>query len=185
MSQKFIQGHERVVLVSENYARYGLRTLIDDRFRNSETNDIAYMAVCKGKSEDYLKYKVKGYNSSSEYIEGLIEASVDYNFFSDNYKLIDSFVRIGAEGRNLVLPYIEITEEGIELTGMAIFKEDKLIKLADIKESRMINLLANDNVSGTISLQESPKAYIDFDSKTDRRKVKCYRQGDKYKFILT
>jgi len=183
MSQKFVQGHERVVLISENYARYGLRTLIEDRFRNSETSDVAYMAVCKGKPEDYLKYKVKGYNSSSEYIQGLIKASVDYNFFSDNYKLIDAFVRIGAEGRNLLLPYIEITEEGIKLTSMAIFKEDKLIKLADIKESRMLNLLANHNVKGTISLQKSPKVYIDFDVETGR-KVKCYRQGDKYRFEI-
>ena len=46
-----------IVLISEDYARYGLKTLIDDRFRNAESNDMAYMAVCKGKTEDYLKYK--------------------------------------------------------------------------------------------------------------------------------
>lgn len=184
MNQKFVQGHERVVLVSEDYARYGLKTLIEDRFRNAEVNDIAYMAVCKGKSEDYLKYKVVGYSNSSEYIERLIEASVNYNFFSDNFKQIDAFVRIGAEGRNLMLPYIEITEEGIEISGMAIFKGDKLIKLANIKDSRMLNLLSNDNVKGTISLQKSPKVYIDFDAKTERRKVECYKQGDKYRFNI-
>ena len=73
MNQKIVQGHERVVLVSEDYARYGLKTLIEERFRNAEVNDIAYMAVCKGKSEDYLIYKVPGYSNSSEFIEGLIE----------------------------------------------------------------------------------------------------------------
>ena len=36
MSKKFVQGQERVVLVSEDYARYGLKTLIEDRFRNAE-----------------------------------------------------------------------------------------------------------------------------------------------------
>ena len=184
MSKKFVQGHERVVLISEDYARYGLKTLIEDRFRNAEANDMAYMAVCKGKAEDYLKYKVKGYSSSSEYIGGLIEASVNYNFFSDNYKLIDAYVRIGAEGRNLVLPYIEITEEGIEITGMAIFKEDKMVAVADIKNSKILNLLKNDNVKGIMSLQKSPKEYIDFDGKTGKRKVKCYKQGDKYSFNI-
>lgn len=184
MNQKFVQGHERVVLVSEDYARYGLKTLIEDRFRNVEVNDIAYMAVCKGKPEDYLIIKVPGYSNSSEFIEGLIGASVNYNFFSDNYKQIDAFVRIGAEGRNLVLPYIEITEEGIEITGMAIFKGDKLIGLADIKESRMLNLLINDNVKGIESLQKSTEVYIDFDGKTGKRKIECYKQGDKYSFMI-
>ena len=149
-----------------------------------KSNDMAYMAVCKGKAEDYLKYKVKGYSNSSEYIGGLVEASVNYNFFSDNYKLIDAYVRIGAEGRSLVLPYIEITEEGIEITGMAIFKEDKMVAIADMKNSKILNLLKNDDVKGVISLQKSPKVYIDFEGKTGKRKVKCYKQGDKYSFNI-
>lgn len=184
MNQKYVQGLERIVLISEDYARYGLKTLIEDRFRNSEVNDIAYMAVCKGKSENYLKYNVPGYNNPSEFIEGLITASINYNFFSGDYKQIDAFMKIGAEGRNLVLPYIEITEEGIEITGMAIFKGDKLIGLADIQETRILNLLMNDNVKGIESLQKSTKVYIDFDGKTGKRKIECYREGDKYSFKI-
>jgi len=184
MDKKFTQGNERVVLISEDYARYGLKTLIDDRFRNEETNDMAYMAVCKGKAEDYLNYKVKGYSNSSKYMQGLIEASVNYNFFSDNNKLIDAYVRIGAEGRSLVLPYIEITDNGIEITGMAIFKADKMVAVANIKNSKILNLLKQDNVGGIVSLQKSPKEYIDFDAETGKRKVKCYKQGDKYSFSI-
>jgi Ger(x)C family germination protein len=184
MSKKFVQGQERVVLVSEDYARYGLKTLIDDRFRNAESNDMAYMAVCEGKTEDYLKYKVKGYSNASEYMGGLIEASANYRFFSDDYKIIDAYVRIGAEGRSLALPYIEITEEGIQITGMAIFKEDKMLIVTDNKNSKILNFLKNDEVKGVTSLQKSPKVYIDFEGKTGRRKVRCYKQGDKYSFNI-
>ncbi|MCB2352833.1 Ger(x)C family spore germination protein [Clostridium estertheticum] len=184
MDKKFIQGNERVVLISEDYARYGLKTMIDDRFRNSETNDKAYMAVCNGKTEDYLNYKVKGYSSSSTYLGGLIDAAVNYNFFSDDDKLIDAYVRIGAEGRCLVLPYLEMTEDGIQIIGAAIFKEDKMISVTDIKNNKILNLLKNDNSKGIISLQKSPKEYIDFDAKSRRGKVKCYKQGDKYNFII-
>ena len=184
MSKKFVQGQERIVLISEDYARYGLKTLIDNRFRNAESNDMAYMVVCKGKTEDYLKYKVKGYSNSSEYIGGLVEASVNYNFFSDDYKLVDVYVRIGAEGRNLVLPYIEMTEEGIGITGMAIFKEDKMIAVTDEKNGEILNLLKNDNVNGVISLQKNPKVYIDFEGKSGKRKVKCFKQGEKYSFTI-
>lgn len=184
MSRKFVQGQERVILISEDYARYGLKTLIEDRFRNSETNDMAYMAVCKGKTDNYLKCKVKGYSSASEYIGGLIDDSDEYSFFSDNYKVIDAYVRIGAEGRELALPYIEITKEGIKVTGMAIFKKDKMVEIADGKASKMINFLKHGNAKGIMSLQKSSKAYIDFEGKTGKRKVRCYKQGDKYSFNI-
>lgn len=184
MSKKFVQGQERVVLISEDYARYGLKTLIEDRFRNAETNDMAYMAVCRGKAEDYLKYNEKGHSNAADFINGLIEASANYSFFSDDYKLIDAYVRIGAEGRSLVLPYIEITEDGIEITGMAIFKEDKMVAIADEKNSKMLNLLKNNRVRGVISLQKSPKEYIDFEGKIVKRKVKCYKKEDKYSFNI-
>ena len=184
MNKKFVLGQERIVLISEDYARYGLKTLLDDRFRDPETNNMAYMAVCKGKAEDYLKYQKKGYSNSSEYIGGLVDFYGDYSFFSNNYKLIDAYVRIGAEGRSLVLPYIDITDEGIEIIGMAIFKQDKMVKFIDIEKSKILNILKNDNVRGILSLQRSPKEYIDFVAMSGRRKVKCYKQGNKYSFTI-
>lgn len=181
MNKKFVQGQERIVLVSEDYARYGLKTLIDERFRDPETNNMAYMAVCKGKTEDYLKHEKKGYSNSSEYIGGLIEF---YSSYINNYKLIDAYVRIGAEGRSMVLPYIEITDAGIEIIGTAIFKKDKMVEFVDIQKSKILNILQNDNVKGILSLQKSPKEYIDFDAISGKRKVKCYKQGDKYSFNI-
>ena len=184
MDKKFIQGQEQIVLISDEYARYGMKTLIDDRFRNPETNNRAYMAVCKGKAEDYLKYEKKGYTNSSEYMAGLIEFYSSYSFFSNNYKVLDAYVRIGAEGRSMVLPYIDITNEGIEITGMAIFENDKMVQFADIQKSKILNILKNDNVRGILSLQKSSKEYIDFDAISKKRKVKCYKQGDKYSFNI-
>ncbi|MBU3099085.1 MULTISPECIES: Ger(x)C family spore germination protein [Clostridium] len=184
MDKKFVQGQERVVFVSQDYARYGLKTLIDDRFRNPQTNNMAYMVVCKGKAEDYLRYQEKGYSNSSEYVGGLVESYGNYSFFSNNYKLIDAYVRIGAEGRSLVLPYIEITEEGIEITGVAIFNGDKMVEVVDIQKGKILNLLKNDDVNGILTLQKSPKEFVDFDAKTGKRKVKCYKHGDKYSFII-
>ncbi|MFT5875542.1 MAG: Ger(x)C family germination protein [Clostridium sp.] len=184
MDKKFVQGQEMVVLISEDYARYGLKTLIEDRFRNPEANDMAYMAVCKGEAEDYLKYEEKGYSNSSEYIGGLIEYNSNYSFFSNNYKEIDAYVRVGAEGRSLVLPYIQITEEGIEITGMAIFLNDKMVGFADTQKSKILNILKNDNAHGILSLQKNSKEYIDLNAKVGKRKVKCYKQGEKYSFII-
>ncbi|WP_411678643.1 Ger(x)C family spore germination protein [Clostridium thailandense] len=184
LNKKVTQGQERVVLISEKYARFGVKNIIEDRFRNVEINDMAFIAVCRGETEKYFKMKVKGYNSSAEYIEGLIESSRTHNFFSENYKLIDMYVRIDAEGKTLVLPYIEMSKEGIEIAGMTIFKEDKMVKTINLGEAKILNLLKESNVKGVVSLKRSPKEYVDFDAKTGKRKVKCYKEGEKYGFVI-
>ena len=184
MNKRFVQGQERVIIISEEYAAQGLKTIIDDRFRNPEINDMAYMVVCKGKAENILKYKVKGYGSSSEYINGLVESSKYYNFYSDNYKIVDAYVRIGAEGRSLVLPYIEITDEGIKLTGLAAFKGYKMVAKTDEKNGKILSLLKSDDVKGVISIEKEQDKYIDYEGKTGKRKVKCKKDGDKYTFII-
>ncbi|MGV8984204.1 Ger(x)C family spore germination protein [Clostridium sp.] len=184
MNKKFIQGQEVIVLISEEYAKYGLKTFMEDRFRNPEANNRSFMAVCKGKAEDYLRYQQKGYTNSSNYIHGLIEYYSKYSFFSSEYQLLDVYVRIGAEGRSLVLPYIEITNQGIEITGMAIFKNDKMVQFVDIQTSKILNMLRNDNAQGILFLQKNSKEYIDFDALSKKRKVKCYKQGDKYCFNI-
>lgn len=184
LNKKVVQGEERIVLISEEYAKYGVKTMIEDRFRNAEINDMAFVVVCKGKPQEYLKQKAKGYNSSAEYIYGLIENCYSYSFFSDNYKLIDMYVRIGAEGRNLVLPYIEQTEEGIELMGLAIFNGDKMIAKMSVENAKILNLLKENNVKGLVSLKKSPTEYIDFYGESGKRKVKCNKQGGKYVFSI-
>lgn len=184
LNKKIVQGQERIVLISEKYAKYGVKTITEDRFRNAEISDMAFAAVCKGEPQDYLKQKAKGYNSSAEYIYGLIENCYSYSFFSNNYKLIDMYVRIGAEGRNLVLPYIEQTEEGIELMGLAIFNGDKMIAKTNVENARILNLLKESYVKGLVSLQKSPTEYIDFYAESGKRKINCNKQGEKYIFSI-
>lgn len=184
LDKKFVQGQETVVLIGEEYARTGIKTIIEDRLRNPETNDRAFMAVCNGKTDEFFNVKSTGYSSASAYIEGLIESARIYNFYSDNFKLYDAYVRIAAEGRSLVLPYLEIKNEGIEMTGLAFFKEDKMIQKIGFEDSKILSFLKYDYVNGMESLQRNSNVYIDFEGKTGKRKVECYKEGDKYRFVI-
>ncbi|GLC28905.1 Ger(x)C family spore germination protein [Clostridium omnivorum] len=185
LNKKFVQGQETVVLIGEEYARTGIKSIIEDRIRNPETNDRAFMAVCNGKSEEFFNVKNTGYSSASAYMEGLIEAARTFNFYSENFKLYDAYVRIAAEGRSLVLPFLDIKDEGIEMTGLAFFKEDKMVLKLDFEDSKALSFLKYDNVTGMASLQKSSKEYIDFEGKTGKRKVKCYKEGEKYRFTIS
>jgi hypothetical protein len=137
-------GLQKVFIFSEAVATYGINPIADIIFSNQQMNDATWLVVCKGKALDMLKFKVEDAISSSDHIDGLIESSTDQNFMSNQYKLIDMFVRIDSEGRNLVLPYLEIKNNKITITGLAVFKKEKMVANIPMPEARYMNILRED-----------------------------------------
>lgn len=182
-NKKLILGLEKVYIVSEANATFGIKEIIDILFKNPQVNDTGFFLVCKGNAEDMLKYKVPGYPSSADYIQGMVENSIDYNFFPKQFKISNVYIKMSSEGQNLVVPYIEITEEGLKFTGEALFKRDKMVAKVDMQDSKILNLLSNTDGKGILTIQKSPKIYIDYDTKV-KRKVTCKKEGDKYNFII-
>lgn len=181
--KKFVIGLEKVLIISESYARQGINNILDILLTTPQVNDKAVMVVCKGKAEDILKYKIEGYANSAEYIESLIINSKYYNFFTGEYNFINSITRVDSEGRNLVLPYIELKENLPQITGIAMFKGDTMIAKLDLQQAKILNMLRKDGGGGIFTIKKGPKRYIDYETKV-KRKVKCYKQGEKYKFII-
>ncbi|MBI6872155.1 Ger(x)C family spore germination protein [Clostridium aciditolerans] len=182
--KSFLLGLEAIVLLSEEYAEYGIRNEIDILLNNPQINDMAFVVICKERSEDIFKHKVKGYSSSSEFIQGLIKNAKQFNFFPEHeYTLMDTLVRIDAEGRTLLLPYIELIDGNIKLTGIALFKVDKMVAKANIEETKIINILKYSNVKGMLTIQDSSKKYINFYAES-KKKVKCYKEDDKFRFVI-
>lgn len=180
---KFMLGLEKVSIWGEDYARYGLDTAVDILFSNPTINDTGLNVVCKGKAIDFLKLSIKGYASSGDYLDGILHQATESNFFSDNYKTMDIFVRVGAEGRTLVLPYIEIIDKKPKITGVAVFDRDKMATTLGINEAKILNLLKEDTVKGMLSISKNTKEYITYEP-TSKRKVSCEKIGDKYKFTI-
>lgn len=183
-SKKFLLGLERILILSERASAYGIRPVLDILVNNPEINDRAPVAVCKGKAEDILKRPVKGFANSAEYLEGLVDSSSQFNFFPKRqFTLLDMIVRVDAEGRNVVLPYIEIKGENIEITGLALFNGDKMVAKTNLEEARIINLLKFNDVTGILTIQENSKEYINYSPKS-KRKIKCSKEGEKFKFTI-
>jgi Ger(x)C family germination protein len=141
------------------------------------------LALWLNKAVDMLKFKVEATTTSSDYIDGMIESSTEQNFMSDQYKVVDMFVRIGSEGRNLVLPYLDIINNKITLTGMALFKKDKMVANIPMAEAMYMNFLKENNVKGILTLQKDSLNLIS-NYGISKRKVKCEKINDKYKFTI-
>jgi Ger(x)C family germination protein len=181
--KKLLVGLEKVYIIGDEYAKHGIGDIIDSFFRSTEIRDSTLICVCDGKAEDIMNIKIKGYPSAGDFIEGLIKYSREMNFYSDNYKVIDAYLRMNSEGRNLVLPYISVKENKIGIIGVALFKGDKMIGVITNDKIKQYNLLRENNLTGIISMQESSDKYLGAFAKS-KRKVKCYKENDKYKFVI-
>lgn len=184
IDKKFLIGLEKVDIISEEQAKEGIRNILDILFNNPSANDTALVAVCRGDAKAILEYPIKGYPSSADYIEGMIKSSKAFNFFTDNYKTIDVFVRLDSEGRNFTLPYLVMTNEGPKIDGVALFKEDRMIGKLGIQETKILNMLSQGSGEGIITIQKNSKEFIDYYAKC-KRKVKCTKVNGEYNFDIS
>lgn len=182
-NHKFIAALQKVVILGEDMGRFGIENSTDLLFSNQFMNDMSWLVVCKGKAMDTLQYKVDDFPSSADYIDGLIDNADEMNFFTDNYKIMDMYVRVDAEGRNLVLPYIEVKDRKIEITGLALFKGYKMVKEIDIAEAKLLNLLRENKARGILEMQENVEHYLSLYGES-KRKVTCKKSGSNYKFTI-
>lgn len=183
LGRSFLIGLEKADIIGEDNARKGIKNTFDILFNNPSVNDTAFVAVCGGSALDILKFNIQGYATAGDFLEEMIKNSKAYSFFTDNYKIIDAFVRVDSEGRSLTLPYIEITKEGLNLTGLALFNGDKMVRKLSLEDSKVLNMLSENAGKGMINLQKNSDEYVDFYTKV-KRKVNCTKKDGKYKFDI-
>ncbi|MBM7870464.1 Ger(x)C family germination protein [Clostridium pascui] len=184
IDKRFLIGLEKTDIISEEYATEGIRNLLDILFNNPDANDTALVAVCRGDAKTILEYPIAGYPSSADYIEGMIKNSKAFNFFTNNYKIIDIFVRLDSEGRSFTVPYLVLTNEGLKIEGLALFKSDKMIGKVGIHDAKVLNMLSDGSGKGVITVKKNSKEYVDYYAEC-KRKVKCERENGKYNFNIS
>jgi Ger(x)C family germination protein len=182
-NRRFISALEKVIILSEDTVTNGITNDIDILFSNPYMNDMGWIVVCKGKAVDILKQEIEGAPSSSDYISGLIKNSKESNFYTNNYKVMDVYVRANAEGRNMVMPYIEIIDQKPRITGMALFKKEKMIGKISVADARIMNMMKEKNAKGILEYQK------DFDSFTSayatvNNNVSCRKEDSDYVFTI-
>jgi len=184
-NRKFILGTEKVLIISNEAAEKGIQNIINILFSNPLANDKAFAVVFSGNTKEALELNIKGYPSSADYTEGMLESSINYNFFADQYRLIDIFARVEAEGRELVLPYMDVDNDKKELKiiGMAIFDKDKMVRTINVEESKKMNILREDAVRGVITIKDKTGESTDLQAMSNR-KIKCKKEKDKYSFTI-
>lgn len=113
----------------------------------------------------------------------MLQNSINFNFFSNDFQLIDIYIRIDAEGRELVLPNIDIDKNQLKIIGLSVFDKDKIVTTLNMNDSKWMSILRNNKVNGVIELQDKSGNSTELYAHS-KRKVKCKKVGDKYSFTI-
>lgn len=179
----FRYGSELIYLISEERAKYGIDDIIFDLVSYPSVNINAKVLICKDKCKDYFSLKPDS-GSTSEHLSDMVKFANEEYFYSNYYTVNDLLCMYYQKGRVLYLPYIEIINENPKLSGVAIFKKNKLYKIVPNKEAKLINVLRNSDNNGIITIHsKKPLEYLEMEGKS-KVKVKVSKNKERLKYDI-
>ncbi|MDO6355683.1 Ger(x)C family spore germination protein [Caloramator sp. CAR-1] len=181
--RRHLPGTVRTLLISEERGKFGISDIIDAFLRDQERNLNTTVAVSKQRTEEILKLNAKDSNTMAEEIEDLIKSSYEANFTQRDTNIKDFFNMYYQEGRHIMLPYIEKYKDTVKVSGIAVFKKDKLIFTITEEDTKYINLLRNEKAQGYLTFFDGNLKSLDLFC-SSRRNVKVEINDNKIAYNI-
>lgn len=179
----YVTGFNKVILTGEDLARQGLQRPMESLYRFPEVPLNMLLAVVEGRGEDILKLKTDNTDNIATFLYTLLREPDKHNYIP--VVTINEFDVNLAPGRNPVVPMIKAG--GVNqafLSGVAVFKKDRLLAKLDMHDTRPLMLLRGVAAQGYYPFLLEEENIQGSALLSNRRKVKVERQGDIYVFKL-
>ncbi|GIO62993.1 putative spore germination protein YfkR [Paenibacillus cineris] len=177
-------SHRRVLLIGEDFARDGIAPMLDQFARIPQNRLSSLVAVTSGSAYKILDAAAPMEQFSSEMIRELIN---EFTKRPDSLKqLVNTLM---TDGVDVALPYLSIQEavppgvgtskNNIQVTGLALFDEDKFVGALEGQEGKIINLAMNQAPSPDI-IVDGPggKGHISIRFSENEAKLKPVVRGN-------
>jgi spore germination protein len=130
--------NERVVLVSEEFARkVGIRRIIMQLYRDPAVSDTVFVAIVKGSTEELITGDYPDKPGITTFLNDLPHPRTT-TAFSPFTKIHDFIFHMTEEVSDPVVPYLEKKEGYVEISKVALFKEDKMIGEMTPEEAKIV-----------------------------------------------
>jgi len=193
ISSRIFLGHLRIIVVSEEVAREGLREIGDYLRRNSEVRRAAWLIVSKEDASKYVKAQPELERVAAIYLLATMDQAVRLGKLPNNF--IGTFwSTLSSKGQDPYLPYVELKkEDNIKISGLAYFKNDQMvgattpIQIGHFMGIMQMNpggykvLVTVPDVNETVvfeSVQRKSKLRIDIKDGIPHARVQVYIEGD-------
>ncbi|WP_313894082.1 Ger(x)C family spore germination protein [Psychrobacillus sp.] len=157
--KKVILNQLRVVLVDEESARSGQATkVIRSLYRNAEVANKVLVAVVKGNAEEILRAEYPDKPAINFYLSDLLQAKMN-TAFNPNTNFHDFMYTQTNPVIDTIMPSIEGKDGLIELNGVALFDEEKMIKILSPQDALIIQALQGRKKIAPLYLSMNHESY--------------------------
>ncbi|WP_019120047.1 Ger(x)C family spore germination protein [Brevibacillus massiliensis] len=179
LNQKIFIGHARVVAVSEEVARRGLREITDGFRRDPEMRRLLWPIVVKKDAAHLLKVKPKLEQIPIVYIMDMIESGTKTGSIPDQ-TLGNFYIQDSSRTMQPYLNYMVTHNDEIIWKGVAVFREDKMVGVLPELQTWVLNQLRDNKTGGDIVIAVPGKkgAYITVRPHFVRTKLKLEQAGN-------
>lgn len=184
--RKLLVGMLQAAVYGDKLARNGLYGSIEILLRDPQVKHDILMALAYDRAEDVLKTKINNYSNAGDYVFDLLKNSRT-NAFIPTVTVHSFAMGVLCKHRNPVLPIIRSGINSIEIAGLGIFKNDRLIARASVEEARIISFLRGEKMEGYLPFFVEKNGQIVNEGSVyvkNSRKVEVYRNGNIYNFNI-
>lgn len=127
LEHELFLGHVRIIVVSEEFAKQGVKEFSDYLRRNSEIRRTTWMAVGKGKASQYLHFTPEIERIPTLYLVKTFDEAVQSGKLPEAYLGL-FWTHLSSKGQDGYLPYVKLIENKIvEISGLAYFDKDLMM----------------------------------------------------------
>ncbi|WP_332634232.1 Ger(x)C family spore germination protein [Halalkalibacter flavus] len=146
-------NHNKIIIINEKVAREGVLSILDVFIRDHEGRGLTLLSIARGvEARELLAEEPQGIGRyQAIHLEEMME-NYRYNQKSSKVNIINFFEKELEEGINPVMGVLEKEETNAKLTGIAIFKKDKLIGYLDEIETRGYNWVIGEIHNAAITM---------------------------------
>lgn len=170
-------SHCSAIVFSEELAREGLGNIINSLASNDEIRPTAYIIISNKTAYDVLdKVSNSGENFSSRFYEYII-SSANYTGYSEKTTFEEFAAKTNSKMEDCTTIYTHVNDKNIINSGLAIFKEDKMIGTADALDSIAHLILTNEIKEALITIPNpfDESSFVDLEIKNYKKsKINVY-----------
>lgn len=164
-SRKLYSPHTQVLIYGEDLAKRGVRDTLDFFLRDHETRTTIWLLVVKGRASDIFDVKSKFSVDQSMNIAELVKAQANTSE-TPQIKILDFAKRLLSETTAPIAPLVQISNDGekpaIEVSGTAVFDQDKMIGELDNAQTRGLLWALGQVQSGIVQIN-APGGSVDIE----------------------
>jgi len=148
LSKKVVVGQMRVILFGEELAKDDIHHYIDLHLENAAVSNSLYMAVVEGQVAPVLEYEYQNIDDIGQHIFRLLEQNIEQeNMISSTlHEIAHDYYTVGED---IFMPILKKEEEMVEISGIAIFKDGKMVSILPPEDAFYVKLIAENLKSGT------------------------------------